>query len=87
MSETTYIITHELMGDCVPATAAEVRALVRDWNTEDWSYHVYEAGDGLRIYATRNQGSETINAPGNHTHWHETTSEDEFYIVVGEEAS
>lgn len=84
MNATTYTITHELIGDSAPATAVQIAQIIREWNTADWTYHTHEHSDKIEVRAVRNEGSDTVGAPDRHVQWHETSSDDEFYIVVGE---
>jgi len=81
MDATTYIITHDLIGDCAPATENQIAQIIREWNTEDWTYSTREQMCQLRVYATRSENSEVSN-PGRD--WRETGDEDQFYIVAGE---
>lgn len=83
-TDTVYDVSHDLIGDSAPATAADVREMVSDWNTDDWSYRVVEYSDELRVYATRSEDSDTSGTPSRHVHWRDTSDDNEFYIVVGE---
>jgi len=82
--DTLYTITHELFGDCAPATESEIQQIVNGWNDADWTYYTHGFNHVLEVRAVRNQGSETSGTPMRSVHWRETSSEDEFYIVVGE---
>jgi len=81
MDATTYIITHDLIGDSAPATEDQIQEVVSEWGDGDWTYAVKANGSELRVYATRHDGSEVSN-PGRD--WRETGDEDQFYIVAGE---
>lgn len=80
-TEETYAITSELIGDCEPATVAEITEIVNGWETPGWQYAVEESGDELRIYAYRKDGDEST--PSRYTDWQMVT--DSYgYIVAGE---